>query len=113
MNEQIQQIAERLAGLRDALEITPEEMAKVCNLTTEQYLLLESGTVDISVSVLHQISQAYGVELTTLMFGDEPKMSTYFITRNGKRCCRRAYEKPISTNHWPPVSSDVKRTPSW
>ena len=27
MNEQIEQIAERLAGLRDALEITPEEMA--------------------------------------------------------------------------------------
>lgn len=84
MNEQIRQIAERLAGLRDALEITPEEMAQVCKLTTEQYLQLESGTVDISVSVLHQISQAYGVELTTLMFGDEPKMSAYFITRKGK-----------------------------
>lgn len=84
MNEQIQQIAERLAGLRDALEITPEEMAKVCNISAEQYLLLESGTVDISVSLLHQISQAYGVELTTLMFGDEPKMSSYFITRKGK-----------------------------
>lgn len=84
MNEQIKQIAERLAGLRDALEITPEEIAKVCNLSVDQYLLLESGTVDISVSVLHQISQAYGVELTTLMFGDEPKMSTYFITRSGK-----------------------------
>lgn len=84
MNEQIKQIAERLAGLRDALEITPEEIAKVCNLTTEQYLELESGTVDISVSVLHQISQAYGVELTTLMFGDEPKMNAYFITRKGK-----------------------------
>ena len=84
MNEQIQQIAERLIGLRDALEITPEEIAKVCNLTPEQYLKLESGTVDISVSVLHQISQAYGVELTTLMFGDETKMSTYFITRKGK-----------------------------
>lgn len=84
MNEQIRQIAERLAGLRDALEITPEEIAGVCNLTTEQYLELESGTVDISVSVLHQISQAYGVELTTLMFGDEPKMSSYFITRKGK-----------------------------
>ena len=58
MNEQIKQIAERLAGLRDALEITPEEMAKVCNLTPEQYMKLESGTVDISVSVLHQISLA-------------------------------------------------------
>lgn len=84
MNEQIKQIAERLAGLRDALEITPEEIAKVCNLATEQYLLLESGTVDISVSILHQISQAYGLELTTLMFGDEPKMSSYFVTRKGK-----------------------------
>lgn len=84
MNEQIRQIAERLAGLRDALEVTPEEMAKVCHLSTEEYLTLESGTVDISVSVLHQIAQAYGVELTTLMFGDEPKMSTYFITRRGK-----------------------------
>lgn len=84
MNEQIKQIAERLAGLRDALGIAPEEIAKVCNLTPEHYLELESGNVDISVSILHQISQAYGVELTTLMFGDEPKMSSYFVTRRGK-----------------------------
>ena len=42
MNEQIKQIAERLAGLRDALEITPEEMAGVCNLTPEQYMKLEA-----------------------------------------------------------------------
>lgn len=84
MNEQIKQIAERLAGLRDALELSPEEMAEKAHLTAEEYLRLESGTVDISVSVLHQISQAFGVELTTLMFGDEPKMSAYFITRRGK-----------------------------
>jgi transcriptional regulator with XRE-family HTH domain len=84
MNEQIKQIAARLAGLRDALEITPEEMSRVCNLSVEEYLRLESGTVDISVSILHQIAQVYGVGLTTLMFGDEPKMNTYFITRKGK-----------------------------
>lgn len=84
MNEQIKQIAERLAGLRDVLEISPENMAQVCNLSKDDYLLLETGTVDISVSILHQISQAYGIELTTLMFGDEPKMSSYFVTRKGK-----------------------------
>ncbi|MCD7976584.1 MAG: XRE family transcriptional regulator [Tannerellaceae bacterium] len=84
MNEQIKQIAERLAGLRDVLEITPEEMAKVCHLTPEEYLRLETGTVDISVSTLHLISQTYGIELTTLMFGDEPKMNSYFVTRKGK-----------------------------
>lgn len=84
MNEQIKQIAERLAGLRDALELSPEEMAQQAHLTTEEYLRLESGTVDISVSLLHQVAQAFDVELTTLMFGDEPKMSSYFITRRGK-----------------------------
>ena len=84
MNEQIKQIAERLAGLRDALEITPKEIASVCNISTEDYLRLESGNVDISVSLLHQIAQKYGVELTTLMFGDDPKMNSYFVTRKGK-----------------------------
>ncbi|MDD4590362.1 MAG: XRE family transcriptional regulator [Parabacteroides sp.] len=83
-DEQIKQIAERLIGLRDAIGIKPEEIAKVCNLTTEQYLELEKGDADISVSVLHKISQAYGIELTTLMFGDEPKMSSYFVTRKWK-----------------------------
>ncbi|MDR1097915.1 MAG: XRE family transcriptional regulator [Tannerella sp.] len=84
MNEEIKQIAERLKGLRDALEISVEEMAGACQVSPEEYLALESGTVDISVSILHKISQVYRVELTTLMFGDEPKMSAYFVTREGK-----------------------------
>jgi len=84
MNEQIKQIAERLTGLRDVLEVTPEEMAKTCHLTTEEYLLLESGTVDVSVSILHTIAHAYDIELATLMFGSEPKMNAYSVTRKGK-----------------------------
>ncbi|MDR1499690.1 MAG: cupin domain-containing protein [Tannerellaceae bacterium] len=84
MNEQIKQIAQRLAGLRDALEITPDKMGEACNLTADEYLLLESGTVDIPVSILHLIAQAYNMELITLMFGDEPRMSAYFVTRRGK-----------------------------
>jgi len=84
MNEQIKQIAERLSGLRDVLDITPDEMAKVCNISTDEYLRLETGNVDISVSLLHKISATYGIELTTLMFGDDPKMNSYFVTRYGK-----------------------------
>jgi transcriptional regulator with XRE-family HTH domain len=84
MNEEIKQIAERLKGLRDVLELKVEEVAATCGLTPENYLELESGSIDISVSILHRISFAYGIELTTLMFGDEPKMSAYFVTRKGK-----------------------------
>ncbi|MDR3251335.1 MAG: cupin domain-containing protein [Tannerella sp.] len=84
MNEEIKQIAERLKGLRDVLEISVGEVAEVCKISPDEYLKIESGTVDISVSILHRISQAYEVELTTLMFGDEPKMSSYFVTRKSK-----------------------------
>ena len=73
-----------MVGLRDVLEITPEEMAQVCNLSKDDYLLLETGNVDISVSLLQRIAMTYGIELTTLMFGNDPKMNSYFITRNGK-----------------------------
>jgi mannose-6-phosphate isomerase-like protein (cupin superfamily) len=59
-------------------------MANAGNITPEEYRRLESGNVDISVSFLHQIASAYGIELTALMFGDEPTMNAYFITRNGK-----------------------------
>ena len=84
MSEAIQHIAERLRGLRDVLEISIEEMAEVCRLTPEEYLRLESGMEDISIDMLHTIARKYGVEPITLMFGDEPKMSTYFVTRSGR-----------------------------
>ena len=84
MNEEIKQISERLKGLRDVLEITPEDMAAVCRISTDEYMKLESGAVDISVSILHRIAEAYRIDLATLMFGDEPKMTAYYITRNGK-----------------------------
>ncbi|MCK9344301.1 MAG: XRE family transcriptional regulator [Massilibacteroides sp.] len=84
MNEEIKQIAERLKGLRDALELSTLDVSKVCNISEQKYKELETGNVDISVSVLHQIAQAYRIELTTLMFGDEPKMNSYFVTRKGK-----------------------------
>ena len=37
MDEQIKQIAERLKGLRDALDLSVEEVAADCNFTVEEY----------------------------------------------------------------------------
>lgn len=79
----LQQIAERLRGLRDALDISVEEMASTCEISPAQLIEYESGTTDVPVSFLHKISTLYGVEMTALMFGNEPKMHSYYITRNG------------------------------
>ena len=76
MSEEIRQIAERLVGLRDALDLRPEDIASTCNIDLETYLGYESG--------LHQIAKHYGVELPALMFGYEPRMNSYFLTRKDK-----------------------------
>ncbi len=84
MNEQIREIAQRLVGLRDLLAIKPAEVAAVCNIPVEEYLDYESGEKDIPVSILQNISKKYNVELTALLFGEEPKMKTFFLTRAGQ-----------------------------
>ena len=84
MDEAIRQIAERLRGLRDVLELTTEEVARDCSIEQSEYEQAESGNVDISVSMLQKIARRYHIALDALMFGEEPKMSTYFLTRAGK-----------------------------
>lgn len=82
--DHIQQVASRLRGLRDALEITVEEMSEKCGVDVSTFEKYERGEVDIPVSLLYKIAAEYGVEMTALLFGEEPKMSAYYVTRSGK-----------------------------
>ncbi|MBO4660332.1 MAG: helix-turn-helix transcriptional regulator [Prevotella sp.] len=84
MDEQLKQIGERLRGLRDVLEITKEQVAQLCGISVEQYERMENGESELSVANLQKISKEYGVSLDVLMFGEEPKMSAYFLTRKGQ-----------------------------
>jgi len=84
MDEQIKQIAERLRGLREALQLPLEDVADECGISVEQYRDSESGKEDISVSMLQKIAHNYHISLDELMFGEEPKMTSYFVTRAGK-----------------------------
>lgn len=82
--EQLIQLANRLRGLRDSLDLSVEELAADCGISPETLKNYESGTFDIPVSFLQRLASQKGVELTALLFGEEPKMSTYYITRSGK-----------------------------
>jgi mannose-6-phosphate isomerase-like protein (cupin superfamily) len=83
MSEDIKQIGQRLKGLREVLEIPVEEMAEVCDTTVEHYLRIEAGESDPSVSGLSMVAKRYGVSLDELLFGEEPRMQHYFLTRKG------------------------------
>lgn len=79
----IKEVADRLRGLRDALDLSREEMAEQCGIEPTLLALYESGSSDIPVSFLHRLAAIYGIELTALLFGLEPKMDTYYVTRSG------------------------------
>lgn len=84
MNGQIREIALRLRGLRELLDISVSDMAVTCNVSEEEYLGYESGENDIPIGALQNISKKYNVGLTALLFGDEPNMKSYFLTRKGQ-----------------------------
>ena len=95
MEEAIKQIGDRLRGLRESLDLTTDEVAKAGGVTKEKYELMEAGETELSVSTLQKIAKAYNVELDALMFGEEPHMSSYFLTRRGKGLSverRKAYQ---------------------
>ena len=82
--DEIKQIAERLRGLRDILELSVDELSAECGISKEEYIQAETGDSDISVSMLQKIARKYDIALDALMFGEEPKMNSYFLTRAGK-----------------------------
>lgn len=84
MEEAIKQIGERLKGLRDVLDIPAEDIAQLCGLDIDTYLGMEAGEGELSISSLQKISKEYGIALDVLLFGEEPHMSHYFLTRKGQ-----------------------------
>jgi len=83
MNTQITQIAERLRGLREALELTAAQAAQKCGVKEDDFLLYESGKSDIPMSFLLEVAQNFGVETSVLISGSEPHAKAYFVTRKG------------------------------
>lgn len=82
--EKIKQIAERIKGLRALLEFSPEEMAKECGVSVEEYLAAEEGKSDFSFTFLYHCANKFGVDIAELVSGEAPKLSFYTVTRAGK-----------------------------
>ncbi len=83
MNTQIKQIAERLRGLRDALDLSIAQAAEKCGVPEADYARYESGANDIPMSFICEVAQTFGVETAALITGSEPHALTYFVTRKG------------------------------
>ena len=84
METKIMEIAQRIKGLREILELTPQQMAQYTDVTLEEYLEYESGNQDFGFTFLYECAKVFGVDIVELLTGERPKLSHYTIVRSGK-----------------------------
>ena len=92
VNEQIKQIASRIFYLRDAVDLTQEEVAKQIGISLEEYQTYESGNADIPISVIYATAAVLGVDATEILSGEAPRMADYSITRKGQGIAIQRHE---------------------
>lgn len=83
MTEQIAEIAERLKGLREALDMTPAAVAAKLGMPEKEYLAHERGERDFSFTFLYNASKAFRVNIEDLLTGRSPTLSSFSVVRRG------------------------------
>jgi len=84
MNEKVAHVPERIKELREILEISAIDMAKDTEIPFETYSKYENGELDIPISVLYTIAGRLGTDVTVLLTGEEARMDSAAVCRNGK-----------------------------
>lgn len=84
MEDRIIEIAERMRGLRMDLGISTEEMARLVEMTEEEYLNCEAGKQDFSFTFLYKAAKRLGLDISELITGSSPTLSVYTHVKKGK-----------------------------
>ena len=83
MANQRQSIAERIKGLRDASDLTPEAVASETGVAADEYASYEAGESDVPMSYLSVLAAFYQVNVTALLTGGDAHAKTFHVTRKG------------------------------
>lgn len=81
MTEEIRAIGQRIRLLRETFNLNLATLAGECGLSEQELASYEKSEQDIPVGILNSIAKRFGVELTTLLTGDEPHLKNYCLTR--------------------------------
>ena len=84
MNNNPEQIAERVRELRTVLELSTAECADKLGISEQQYCDYEANVTSIPISSLYKLAELFGVDFTVLMTGEGPSMGAYSLVRSGQ-----------------------------
>lgn len=84
MEDKIQEIAERIRGLRDILDISVKEMSGILEITEEEYEAYERGERDFTFTFLYKAASRFGIDMTDLLTGRPPQLADFTVVRKGE-----------------------------
>jgi transcriptional regulator with XRE-family HTH domain len=84
MKEKIQFIAERIKELREINGLSAISLAQEFGISLDLIIQYESGTVDIPVGFLYKVAHKFGIELTAILTGENPRLHVYCVVRKDK-----------------------------
>ena len=84
VSKEINEIAERLKGLREACGYTVEELCEELSFDLETYKKYEEFGEDIPISTVYAVANKFGVDFTEIITGKSARLNTYQIVRRGE-----------------------------
>ncbi|MBR5259275.1 MAG: helix-turn-helix transcriptional regulator [Eggerthellaceae bacterium] len=80
----MREIGLRIEGLREACDVTQEEMARELSVDLETYQRWEQTGADVPISAIYHMAKTFGVEFTEILTGTAAKLDTYQVVRAGE-----------------------------
>ncbi len=79
----IKEMAGRICELRQLCGLTVEEMAVKTGVSAAEYAQCEAGNSDLNFAFIYRCALALSVNVTDIIEGTSPKLTSYTVTRNG------------------------------
>ena len=82
--ETLKEMAARIREMREIIGYTVPQMAKLTEVSEEEYRAVEAAKTDPTFNFLHQCAIAFGVDINSLLEGHSAHLSGYEVTRAGQ-----------------------------
>ena len=84
LNLKIEQMAKRIKELRQVVGLTEQDMAEKTGVTLTEYQACERGESDLNFAFIYRCATIFGVNVTDIIEGHSPLLSSYTVTRKGE-----------------------------
>ena len=80
----LKEMAARIREMRGIIGYSVEQMAKLTDVSVEEYKKVEAAEVDPTFNFLHQCAISFGIDINSLLAGHSAHLSGYEVTRAGQ-----------------------------